>query len=184
MGGGASVNIGPIQISEDEGFQLKPKFDFGYQDDHFQLNAGLGDVRNGINFSANAGVGQTFHAEGSSLREFLRNVEAEGASAQVIGKLVNLIPRILSEVMRLTRVDVEFGHVEGSVEIQFGVGFEGGVALGWKNEDGFYMVGGSLIGGEFGGKLYVGEHDELRRIKIICAVDVACYVELDVTIDY
>lgn len=49
------VNIGPVSAGSG-GVSLKPKLDFGFENSNFNLNVGVGDVRDGISVGAEVGV--------------------------------------------------------------------------------------------------------------------------------
>jgi len=168
MGSGASVNVGPLRF-DGNGLHVEPKFDFGYEDDNVNVGIGVGDLRNGVGFRAAANVGQSFKGEGSGFQQFIRSLESEGAAKKVIDPLLKIVPRIIAEVMRLLGVDIKGGHFEGSLLVEVGVGGEVKGAFGWKDSEGYNMVGAKAdlsAGVEMGFGLFCGAKNNKVKIHV------------------
>ena len=153
-----NINIGPLSINE-RSFKIKPKFDFGAQIAGTGINFGLGDVRDGINIVARADLTtQTVKGGGKNMEEFLRSLEFEGPVAEILNEkvhfqdIVHFFTSILAETSKLFKIEnIHVAFVDGNCTGTIGTVAGAGVSLGWKDEEGYRMMGASgtllVVGG-------------------------------------
>jgi len=163
------VNLGPLAIS-DKGVDVRPKMDIGVAYGNFYCNAGVGDVRDSLSFGLDANVNQQFHASGIGLKQFLANLKAQdGIADDYINPLMQQSNKIVAEVLRLIDMDIRGAHIDGVMKMETGFGFHGSASLGWRDTEGYHMVGA-------GGKIATGLHLSIslfagaksnREIKVI-----------------
>jgi hypothetical protein len=136
-----NVNFGPLAVS-DKGVDMRPKMDFGLAYNNFCANAGVGDVRDSLSFGVDANVHQNFHATGIGLKQFLGNLKAQdGIADDLINPLMRHSNRIVAEVLRLINMDIRGAHIDGVMKLESGFGFHGSASLGWRDTEGYHMVG-------------------------------------------
>jgi hypothetical protein len=146
-----NVNVGPLAIS-DKGVNVRPKMDLGVSYGNFSCNAGVGDVRDSLSFGVDANVNQQFHASGIGLKQFLANLKAQdGIADDFINPLIQQSNKIVAEVLRLIGMDIRGAHIDGVMKLETGFGFHGSASLGWRDTDGYHMVGA-------GGKVRLSTH--------------------------
>jgi len=164
-----SINLGFLEVGS-RGVEVKPKFDFGANIDGHGFNAGIGDLNNGLSIGASAGSTQTANAKGSTIEEFVRNLEFDGEIARAldINQIVGLITRALADVTRMTGIDgLVGGHVSitGKCDATLGVGVGAEVALGWPDTGGYHMIGGG--GKVLAGATVMAGTDRFGNVKLI-----------------
>lgn len=136
-----NVNLGPLAIS-DKGVDVRPKMDIGVAYGNFYCNAGVGDVRDSLSFGLDANVNQQFHASGIGLKQFLANLKAQdGIADDYINPLMQQSNKIVAEVLRLIDMDIRGAHIDGVMKMETGFGFHGSASLGWRDTEGYHMVG-------------------------------------------
>ena len=169
-----NINIGPLSINE-RSFKIKPKFDFGAQIAGTGINFGLGDVRDGINIVARADLTtQTVKGGGKNMEEFLRSLEFEGPVAEILNEkvhfqdIVHFFTSILAETSKLFKIEnIHVAFVDGNCTGTIGTVAGAGVSLGWKDEEGYRMMGASGTLLVVGGGYRVGLHESRPKIKTI-----------------
>ena len=72
---GWKINLGPISFGSG-GVKVKPKFDFGFQNDNISIGGGIGDIRDGINVSLEATAKQSY-----TVRAYTTFILAKSASS-------------------------------------------------------------------------------------------------------
>jgi len=149
-----SLNCGPLSIGSD-GVEVKPQLLVGASCGNFHASAGVSDVRNILKVSAEATVEQVFKATGSSLGDFLGNLQAcDGIADEYLNPVIGHIEGVVAAVIALVGIDVGGPcTVDGAVRIKTGIGMGGAAALGWENTEGYRMVG---AGGEVAAGLHLG----------------------------
>lgn len=96
-------------------------------------------------------------------------------------RLIKLAPWILGQIIRITRVDIpERCHIWARTTVRTGFGVDAGVSLGWRDTEGYHMLGvkgkvGALV--KLGGDLKAGLHKGRRKVKAIIGLSSVC-VEL------
>mmetsp|Transcript_24346 Transcript_24346/g.53164 ORF Transcript_24346/g.53164 Transcript_24346/m.53164 type:complete len:252 (+) Transcript_24346:233-988(+) len=163
------MDLGPLHVGGD-GLALRPQFMVRGEVANFSIGAGLGDVRNGIKLSAEAQAEQKFYSEADSFREFLMNLKAkDGVADDLINPLIKYAGAIVAEVARLIHVDIRYGHVAGFMALNMGLGISASAALGWKDVEGYNMVGAggsvsTLL--KLGASVFAGKKD-WTDVKVI-----------------
>jgi len=90
MGGGASVDLGPLHLGGGR-IEFKPQLKVGYRDEHIEVGGGLGDVTEGFNLGLGASVSQKVNSEGQTMDDFFKNMRAEGGAKEVVQEVIDLI---------------------------------------------------------------------------------------------
>jgi len=178
------INLGFVEVGS-AGFDVKPKFEFGADVDGHGFNAGVGDVRNGLKIGASAGSTQHAEAEGSDIAEFVNSLKFTGAALEAfnIDKIISLITSALSDVTKMTGIDsLVGGHVriKGKCECTLGLGVSGEVALGWKDTEGFHMIGGG--GKVLAGATVMAGKDYRNDVKLIIGVAYGPFFKFDIIV--
>jgi len=107
------------------------------------------------------------------MEEFLRSLEFEGRIAEILNekihfqKIIQFFTNILAETSKRCKIgNIHVAHVDGHCTGTIGTSAGAGVSLGWKDEEGYRMMGisGTLaVGGEY----RVGVHVSRQKIKTI-----------------
>jgi len=160
---------------------------FGGHIKNFTAEVGMGDVRDGLSLSAKAEAAMSLHATGHSvcelhrsircdtigLREALHTAKKTMASARDhIAQTLNISQERVDDILdgqadaNTTRPPMTL-----QVEVEGGVGIEGCVCLGWKDTQGYRMVGMAAKAEAavlpISGKMFVGRHKTGKSAKII-----------------
>ena len=133
----------------------------------------MGDFRAGKGFqlSADAAMSQDLSATGNSLQSFLSNLKAtDGLIDGLINPIISAVDDIAIKILDMVGVDVRSPcQVEGTMTIKVGVGVGGAVSLGWKDSEGYNMVGaggGVAAGLHLTLSLFAGLREK-RNVKVI-----------------
>lgn len=169
-----TLNLGFLELSNTKGMRMKPKFDLGAEILGTGANVGLGDLRDGINVSAEANfTSQTVSGKGKNIEEFMRSLELKGKFAEILNdkvyfhRVVKFFTNMMADITKLIKIgNIEIAHMEGDCTVNIGVSADMGLSLGWKDEEKYRMIGasGSLaVGGEY----RAGLHESKEKIKTI-----------------
>lgn len=139
------VDLGPLSVGTD-GVNVRPALLLGVHKGNMDVHAGVSDLRGGegLKVGASMDVKQTFKATGSSLTDFLVSLRAEDESrlADLLNPILAHIDSVVAAVLKRTGVDVSGpARVEGTLQVKVGVGAGAAVALGWRDAEGYRMVG-------------------------------------------
>ena len=113
--------------------------------------------------------------------QVLKAFKRKEGELKVMDSLVKLAPRLLAQIIRMTKVDIpKRCHVWARTTVKTGIGLDAGVCLGWSDTEGYHMLGvsgkmGALV--KIGGDLMAGLHRDRRRVKAIIGLMSVC-VEL------
>mmetsp|Transcript_425 Transcript_425/g.1212 ORF Transcript_425/g.1212 Transcript_425/m.1212 type:complete len:218 (+) Transcript_425:73-726(+) len=177
------VSLGFMDVSSEKGLELKPQFRVGLNTTNFQAGAGVGDVRDGLSASIGAGVMAHGSSNGKNFREVINNIKME-TDVPGLGEFITELTKFLitnqgklfemfaQQLGVNLKPVVESGRtaMHMKLEASTGVGMGGKLALGWKNVDGFHMVGASgfaTMGLTAGASGFIGAHNTEPRAKII-----------------
>ena len=101
----------------------------------------------------------------------LKKLQSTGGGIAGLDRLIKAAPWLLGQIIRITRVDIPRGtKIRARAAVKSGVGFAGGVCLGWEDTEGYHMVGvrGKIgVIAKIGGDLLAGLHHGRRRVKAI-----------------
>lgn len=189
-GGSWEVNLGPLYFGS-AGVGLKPQLLWGVQTSNFKAEAGLGDVRDGLQVSAEAEANVTAIAQGKTVHELHESIQcqtpgfrealstaksllSEGSdvlvqTAQTLGLELALLEDSLAGVPSASGEGTMHLQVTAAVAL----GASAKVCLGWEDTKGFRMVG---IGGQagaavsVGASIFAGMHSSGDSAKILVGV--------------
>lgn len=103
--------------------------------------------------------------------QVLKRLQRTGGEIAGFDRLIKAAPWLLGKIIRITHVDIPRGtRIRARAAIKSGVGFDGGVCLGWADTKGYHMVGvrGKIgVIAKIGGDLLAGLHHGRRRVKAI-----------------
>ena len=109
--------------------------------------------------------------------QVLKKMRAE-SEIRVLDDIIRLAPQLLSEIMRMTGVDIpERSHVCACTTLKVGVGLNGAICLGWADTKGFHMVGvrgQASVAVSLGGDVMAGLHHSRKLVKGIVGVSNIC----------
>ena len=134
--------MGPIKINNN-GLSLQPQLKLGYADDNINVGGGIGDLREGFSLGVGAGVSQSFTGSGSTLNNFLQSIKAKGAAADQIDPIIKICPLLISQVLKLLKIDIKVCHVAGTITISTGVGIGGKICIGVEDPQGYDQCRGN-----------------------------------------
>lgn len=190
-----AVHLGPLKIGSD-GVKVQPKVNFGFQNRNVDLIAGVGDVRDGIKIGVDASVKKVYTTTGSSISEVLKNFDAADETviskyyklafpqSAVLGDIIKEALDQLAKIEPFKRPILAGSKITATVTGRAGVRVVGVANLGWKDTEGFNMVGG-VIGFEAGlgvkGGYQVGFKKNPFTQRVVIT---APYVVIDIRIEY
>eukprot|EP00931_Biecheleriopsis_adriatica_P013161 TRINITY_DN11450_c0_g2_i1.p1 TRINITY_DN11450_c0_g2~~TRINITY_DN11450_c0_g2_i1.p1 ORF type:complete len:530 (+),score=132.26 TRINITY_DN11450_c0_g2_i1:53-1642(+) len=187
------INVGPLAVNR-EGLAMKPQFKFGGEFEKLRLEAGVSDVRDGLRVTANVASTWECTAEGRSLAELHTNIRFDAPGFQQalqasqrlleatklstcpeLAWAVQKQPETLADVMAALPAEAgsEPRMMSLRVQIQAKVGVTARVNLGWRDTQGYHMVG---IGGsvssaiKVGANLFAGIHSSGTSARIVVGI--------------
>eukprot|EP00930_Biecheleria_cincta_P021564 TRINITY_DN15951_c0_g1_i1.p1 TRINITY_DN15951_c0_g1~~TRINITY_DN15951_c0_g1_i1.p1 ORF type:complete len:545 (+),score=126.93 TRINITY_DN15951_c0_g1_i1:136-1635(+) len=187
------LNFGPLAVNC-QGVALKPQFKFGGEFEKMRLEAGISDVRDGLRVTANCASTWEATAEGKSLTELHKKVrfdapglqQALQASQKVLegtklsqcpdlASVAQGSPETISEIMTAMPDgdDESRSLISLRVQIQAKIGATARVNLGWRDTQGYHMVG---IGGsvssaiKVGANLFAGIHSSGKTARVVIGI--------------
>jgi hypothetical protein len=185
--GSWSVDVGFFKFGSG-GFDIVPQFKVGFQCPNLNISAGVGDVRNGLKVSAGAHANIHFCTVGNSLSELFRSIDCDVKGCKTALRKVKSI--LMNEdtgddiakklgtsgdevLDMLEAKDEEMKLVVGA---STGIGVSAEAKLGWKDTEGYHMVGagGEVAAGlDVGFSVFAGIHEDGHGFKI--AVDIGTF---------
>jgi len=189
-GSGWEVNVGALAFSGD-GVSLKPQCLFGANLGPLSVEAGLHDVRNGLKLSAQAEAAVAAEATGMSLQELHETIEINTIgfreALEIAKEFLNSGADRLSDIASSIGISTDKlkAALAGKctktqctpmtlkVTAETGVGLSAEVRLGWKDTQGYNMVG---VGGKASAAIslrlsaFAGRHSKKRCAKILLGI--------------
>lgn len=148
----------------------------------------MGDIRDGLSLTAKLEAAMAVQGTGRSLTELHQSIKCDTIgfreALDLSKKLITNSAEKIAEALGMSKAELESSlegatengddpqfrpmtlKVEGNVDL----GIEGKICLGWRDTQGFRMVGvgaaGSVLG-SVGGKVFAGRHYSKEMAKII-----------------
>jgi len=183
---GWELSVGALSLGSN-GIALKPQCKFGAQLGNFTAEAGLHDVRDGLKISAEVEAAMAVEASGMSLQEVHDSIQCDtpgfrealdAAKAFLSSRaeqLAGIAESIGSSKERLESAlngkctGTKCNPISLKVQAELGAGLSAHVCLGWKDTQGYSMVG---VGGKASAAValsvsaFAGRHCKNKAAKI------------------
>lgn len=187
---GWEINLGALAIGS-EGLALKPQMLFGAQIGNLSVEAGLHDVRDGLKVSAQAEAAMSVQASGMSVQELHNTIEfdtigfrealdaakdffsSNAGRLGEIAKTIGISPQGLESALAGKCTKASCTPMTLKVTAEVGIGASAHVCLGWKDTQGYNMVGvGGGASAAFAAKMsaFAGRHLKKRCAKILLGI--------------
>lgn len=187
---GWELSVGALSLGS-SGVALKPQFKFGAQVGNFTAEAGLHDVRDGLKISAEVEAAMAVQASGMSLQEVHDSIqfdtpgfrEALDAAKVFLSSRAEKLASVAESIgISKERLETALnGKCTGTkcspltlkVQAEVGAGLSAHVCLGWKDTQGYNMVG---VGGKASAAValsvsaFAGRHCKNKTAKIVLGI--------------
>eukprot|EP01084_Bolivina_argentea_P297805 513117_1 len=143
------LDIGLLHRDKD-GACMKPQFKFAIQNSNFDAYVGVGDVRDGLEIGAGAEASTVIRREGSSWVEVVKSIKTKSKQDMLTYPGFKQLFGLIQEINKIEAMIFEKIGVNPAIDgvyfiidakIATGVSADLKLKLGWKDTDGYHMVG-------------------------------------------
>ncbi|CAK0867701.1 unnamed protein product [Prorocentrum cordatum] len=187
---GWELSVGALSLGS-SGVALKPQFKFGAQIGNFTAEAGLHDLRDGLKISAEVEAAMAVEASGMSMQEVHDSIQCDTPgfrealdAAKVfmsnttekfagIARSIGISKERLESALDGKCIGKKCTPMTLRVQAEIGAGFSAHVCLGWKDTQGFNMVG---VGGKASAAVslsvsaFAGRHSKNKAARILLGI--------------
>jgi len=182
-------DLGPISFGS-RGVALKPQAKLGVTGENFNVDVGVGDVRDGLKVGAKAMAYVEAHAEGHDVLELHNTIHCKtagfddalrlakellgsgGSAIKDIAQALGVKPTLVETILAgQASPDGRLAQLHLMAALQLGVSAE--VRLGWCDTKGYKLIGAggmAASGVGLGVSIFAGEHISGKSMKIILAI--------------